>query len=151
MAKKTREEQKKALADKRKKLLDELKKVRKSERELVAKDNKDTRKEDKRKKILIGAMVMYAIKENRISQNWLTEKMDKFLSRTDERLLFGLEPIPEIVEQENARKAKREALKAKKKAEELAKNANLQEVENDLQKDEDGIQGRIFALFLCRL
>lgn len=137
MAKKTREEQKKALADKRKKLLDELKKVRKSERELVAKDNKDTRKEDKRKKILIGAMVMYAIKENRIAQNWLTEKMDKFLSRTDERLLFGLEPIPEIVEQENARKAKREALKAKKKAEELAKNANLQEVENDLQNDDD--------------
>ena len=137
MAKKTREEQKKALANKRKKLLDELKKVRKSERELVAKDNKDTRKEDKRKKILIGAMVMYEIKENRIAQNWLTEKMDKFLSRTDERLLFGLEPIPEIVEQENARKAKREALKAKKKAEELAKNTNLQEVENDLQNDDD--------------
>lgn len=137
MAKKTREEQKKALADKRKKLLDELKKVRKSERELVAKDNKDTRKEDKRKKILIGAMVLYEVKENRVAQSWLNEKMDKFLSRTDERQLFGLEPIPEIVKQENERKAKREALKSKKKAEELAKNANLQEVENDLAEDDN--------------
>lgn len=137
MSKKTIEDKKKALEEKKKKLFEELKKVRKSARELAVKENTDNRKIDKRKKILIGAMVLFEIKENRIAQNWLTEKMDKFLSRTDERLLFGLEPIPEIVEQENERKAKREALKAKKKAEELSQNANLQGIENDLIQGND--------------
>lgn len=140
MARKTIADKKKALEEKKRRLFEELKKVRKFERELAVKENTDNRKVDKRKKILIGAMVLYEVKENRdrnITQSWLNEKMDKFLSRTDERQLFGLEPIPEIVVQENARKAKREALKAKKRAEELAKNANLEEVENDLMKDDD--------------
>lgn len=132
MTKAEREERKKLLESKIERLKAEIKKAKNQKRKIINKDNLDNRKIDKRKKILIGAMVLYEVKENRVAKSWLNEKMDKFLSRTDERQLFGLEPIPEIVKQENERKAKREALKSKKKAEELAKNANLQEVENDL-------------------
>ena len=51
------------------------------------------RKEDTRKKILAGALVL--AEQDLTIRAWLTRTLNRALKRSDERALFGLPPLPE--------------------------------------------------------
>lgn len=53
----------------------------------------EKRKADNRKKILIGAMMLNKVEQNRYSYEALMRDMDSFLSRDNERALFNLKPL----------------------------------------------------------
>ena len=53
--------------------------------------NKRQRKEDTRRKILIGAIVMAKIEQGVMDEKQLKGWLDKALTRADDRALFGLE------------------------------------------------------------
>ena len=74
-----------------KKKLEEAK-ARKQKMEALArvKASKESRAADTRKKILIGAMVLESMSSNEETRVRVLERLDKFLSRTDDRALFGL-------------------------------------------------------------
>ena len=57
---------------------------------IEAKDITQSRKNDNRRKILLGAMIMDRLKQEELSNDWIGERMDKFLVRDEDRVLFGL-------------------------------------------------------------
>lgn len=52
----------------------------------------EKRKAENRRKILIGAMLLNKVEQNRYSHDQLLREMDGFLSRDNERALFNLPP-----------------------------------------------------------
>lgn len=60
---------------------------------IEAREKTKERKNDVRKKILIGAYYLDQAEKNN-SLNEIKKLMDKFLKRDFDRELFGLEPIP---------------------------------------------------------
>jgi hypothetical protein len=59
-----------------------------------AKSKKRQRKEDTRRKILIGAIVLTKIEQGAMDEKQLKGWLDKALTRADDRALFGLSPKP---------------------------------------------------------
>lgn len=59
-------------------------------RELRQAEKAQARKDDNRRKVLIGAMMLEKVKQQRYSQAELLDEMNRFLTRDSERALFGL-------------------------------------------------------------
>lgn len=55
-----------------------------------AAESKKKRAEDTRRKILAGALVLELIEEKEETKRRFMEQLDKFLTREDDRALFGL-------------------------------------------------------------
>lgn len=53
-------------------------------------ESRQARKEDTRRKILIGALVLARIQQGRLSEGELRGWLDQALTRSDDRALFGL-------------------------------------------------------------
>jgi uncharacterized protein YcbX len=60
------------------------------ESRLKATESKKNRAEDTRRKVLIGAAVLAQIENNPEAQERTKQMMDKFLTRDNDRKLFGL-------------------------------------------------------------
>lgn len=56
---------------------------------------KKRRADDTRRKVLVGAAILTQIESGRMSKEPVDEIMAKFLTRDDDRALFGLAPIHE--------------------------------------------------------
>ena len=58
-------------------------------------ESRQARKEDTRRKILIGALVLARIQQGRFAEGELRSWLDEGLTRADDRALFGLSgPVP---------------------------------------------------------
>ncbi|MGC9164080.1 MAG: hypothetical protein ACP5F9_11115, partial [Thiomonas sp.] len=57
-------------------------------------ERKKKRREDTRRKVLVGACVLRSIESGEWPQEKLQELLDKSLSRNDDRALFDLPPLP---------------------------------------------------------
>ena len=57
-------------------------------------ESRKTRKEDTRRKILIGALVLARVQQGRFSEGELKSWLDEALTRADDRALFGLSAPP---------------------------------------------------------
>ncbi len=57
---------------------------------------KGKRSDDTRRKILAGAMVLEVSSRDEEARIRFMERMDKFLTRPDDRALFGLPPLPQV-------------------------------------------------------
>ncbi len=76
------------------KRLEQLKQKKKLlERKQKAAMSGKARKEDSRRKILIGSMLLAKIGEDAAAQAQLREQLDAYLTRDDERALFELPPL----------------------------------------------------------
>ena len=53
-------------------------------------ESRKARKEDTRRKILIGALIMARVEQGRFSEGELRGWLDEALTRADDRALFGL-------------------------------------------------------------
>jgi hypothetical protein len=62
-------------------------------RKELGRDRAHKRRQDTRRKILAGALVL--TEEDPTIRAWLKRTVDKALKRGDERALFGLPPLPE--------------------------------------------------------
>lgn len=56
---------------------------------------KGKRADETRRKILAGALVLEMMEENDETKNRFIARLDKFLTRPDDRALFGLKALPE--------------------------------------------------------
>jgi hypothetical protein len=63
-------------------------------RQMQARENKKKRRDDTRRKILVGAAVLDEAETNVSYKNALYDLLARFLSRTDDRALFGFPPLP---------------------------------------------------------
>lgn len=52
------------------------------------------RKDDTRRKILVGALVLAQVERGEVSQESLRNSLNEFLSRPHDRALFDLPPLP---------------------------------------------------------
>jgi len=87
------------------KALEEKLKQAKAKRQQIearkrAVDQKTKRREDTRRKILVGAVILAKVERSEWPESRLQELMDKALTRNDDRVLFGLPPKPVLVGQE---------------------------------------------------
>ena len=57
-------------------------------------ESKAKRAADTRKKILIGAFMLERMEKNDETKAKLIGQLDQYLTRTDDRELFGLSPLP---------------------------------------------------------
>ena len=57
-------------------------------------ESRKARKEDTRRKILIGALVLARVQQGRFSEEELKSWLDEALTRADDRALFGLSASP---------------------------------------------------------
>lgn len=64
----------------------------KQEAQKRAAEAKRTRKEDTRRKVLVGAMVLEHMEKNESTKIDIMKRLDAFLTREDDRALFGLYP-----------------------------------------------------------
>lgn len=68
---------------------------RKAESRKRAKEREQQRKDDTRRKILIGACMLKITEENQDNHDKLMLQLDRYLTDNRDRLLFGLEIINE--------------------------------------------------------
>lgn len=64
----------------------------KQEAQKRAAEAKRTRTEDTRRKVLVGAMMLEHMEKNEATRSSVMAKLDAFLTRADDRELFGLPP-----------------------------------------------------------
>ena len=57
-------------------------------------ESRQARKDDTRRKILIGALVMARVQQGRFSEGELRSWLDEALTRADDRALFQLPELP---------------------------------------------------------
>lgn len=69
-------------------------KLQKEEAQKRAAESKAQRTAENRRKVLIGAMMLDGIKKGQIGESAFLGSMDKYLTRDDERALFGFPPLP---------------------------------------------------------
>ena len=75
--------------------LKQLKALKQKQEALTkTKQSKQERAVDTRKKILIGAMMLEHMGKNEATQANIIGKLTAYLTRKDDRELFGLEPLP---------------------------------------------------------
>ena len=72
------------------KLDEKIKQLQKKKKQIQARDTAKQRKEDTRKKILIGSTIMSAVKNNKMQWNTIKEILDESLTRDNDRALFDL-------------------------------------------------------------
>ncbi len=58
-----------------------------------ARENSKKRKEETRRKILVGSMVLAQVEKGEWPEDRLRKAMDEFLTRDQDRALFGLDPV----------------------------------------------------------
>ena len=79
-------------------LEDRLKQLKARQQKTIARqrafESQRERKNDTRRKILIGAVVLASIKQGRLTETELRAWMDEALTRPDDRALFGLSERP---------------------------------------------------------
>lgn len=75
------------------KLKQEQEKKAKIEAKKRAAEAKKVRADDTRKKVLVGAVILARVERGEWPADKLLSMMDKALTRTDDRGLFGLPPI----------------------------------------------------------
>ena len=63
---------------------------------IKSRTNKQKRKDDTRRKILIGAYVLEQIEKGKYSQETINAAMNGFLSRESDRTLFNLSPRDDL-------------------------------------------------------
>lgn len=80
------------IAEKEKQVAELKAQKRKIEAKARVRESKAARKLDSRQKILIGAMTLAEAKRTAGGEDALKAKLDAFLTRDDERALFGLPP-----------------------------------------------------------
>jgi hypothetical protein len=69
-------------------------------RRLLGAEARDRRRIENRRKVLAGAAVLFEAEGSAEFHRWLYGLLGRFLTRTDERALFGFEPLagrPELV------------------------------------------------------
>lgn len=71
----------------------EKEKKQKLESRRKAAENKRKRAEDTRKKILIGSAVLHEVMLNPAYDAKILKLVDRYLTRDDDRALFGLQPL----------------------------------------------------------
>lgn len=83
------------------KLKQEKAKKRRMEAAKKAAENQALRKLETRKKILLGAMVISRMEKSpEFKAQWMSA-INRELTRSDDRQLFGLEPLPEPAKPQN--------------------------------------------------
>jgi hypothetical protein len=80
-----------------------LKRIAEKKKALLAKAASQERKDDTRRKILIGAMILAEIEAGRYSDEKLASLATRHLTKANDRKLFSLEPINEAVKQEKSK------------------------------------------------
>jgi hypothetical protein len=93
------EQQIKALEERKKQLLARKQRIEARENEALG---KEMRKVDTRRKILLGAMTMEMMDEDESARARILKRLDTFLSRPDDRRLFGLDAKEMTNERESA-------------------------------------------------
>lgn len=86
MARRTVDEMLEAEADK-------IEKAKARIARLKAKKRETTRKQDTRRKILAGSLLLERIESDERIKAWFERELDGFLTRDSDRKLFGLEPL----------------------------------------------------------
>jgi membrane-bound lytic murein transglycosylase len=86
MARRTVDEMLEAEADK-------IEKAKARIARLKAKKRESTRKQDTRRKILAGSLLLERIESDERIKAWFERELDGFLTRDSDRKLFGLEPL----------------------------------------------------------
>ena len=76
------------------KLDEKIKQLQEKKKQIQARDTAKQRKEDTRKKILIGSTIMSAIKNNKMQWNTIKTLLDESLTRDHDRALFDLPKKP---------------------------------------------------------
>lgn len=69
----------------------------KAEARVKATESKKKRADETRRKILIGAMMLDHMEKNEATKTSVIGKLDAFLTRSDDRILFGLSPSTKTV------------------------------------------------------
>ena len=67
---------------------------------LKAKESKQKRKEDTKRKVLVGSVVLKMLETGEMPQERMNQILDKHLTRDTDRALFGLQPRQEKREKE---------------------------------------------------
>lgn len=67
---------------------------------LKAKESKQNRKEDTKRKVLVGSVVLKMLETGEMPEERLNQILDKHLTRDGDRALFGLKPRQETKEKE---------------------------------------------------
>lgn len=83
--------------EKLQKLMEKKQKIQKQLNAIMARENKQKRKDDTRKKILIGSVVLAESKINEKTAEWLQKILDKRITKDADRKLFDL-PVKETLE-----------------------------------------------------
>ena len=86
------------IEDKIKALEEKLKQAKAFKQKIEARkkavEAKALRSQDTRRKVLAGAMVLEMMGNDEATRQRFTERLGKFLTRDDDRALFGLAPLP---------------------------------------------------------
>ena len=91
---------KQQLADREKKVAEYRNKLQAKIDSIAARGSTEDRKNDTRRKILLGAMLQNRLEKRKLSQQKMTDWMSEFLTRDDDRALFQLTKIDKIASSE---------------------------------------------------
>ena len=91
---------KQQLADREKKVAEYRNKLQAKIDSIAARGSTEDRKNDTRRKILLGAMLQNRLEKRKLSQQKMTDWMSEFLTRDDDRALFQLAKIDKIASSE---------------------------------------------------
>ena len=91
---------KQQLADREKKVAEYRNKLQSKIDSIAARGSTEDRKNDTRRKILLGAMLQNRLEKRKLSQQKMTDWMSEFLTRDDDRALFQLAKIDKIASSE---------------------------------------------------
>lgn len=75
-----------------------------------AREQKQTSRDDTRRKVLVGALVLGRVQSKLMSREQLLADLDPFLTRDNDRALFDLPPLPKT--EETATSSPEDATKA---------------------------------------
>lgn len=86
------------IEDKIKALEEKLKQAKAFKQKIEARkksvEAKAQRSQDTRRKVLAGTLVLGMMGNDESTRQRFTDRLNKFLTRDDDRALFGLEPLP---------------------------------------------------------
>lgn len=80
--------------EKMQKLAEQKKQIERQMVQMRAKAISKNRREEDRRKILLGAMMIHEITSGNVNREAVLKKLNSYLTRPMDRELFGLQPIP---------------------------------------------------------
>ena len=89
--------------DRLKKLEEQRARINAEIQRVRAREQQQTRKDDTRRKILVGSMLLQLVEDGEWPEDKLRARLDTYLVRTDDRALFELPPL------DDANRARRDA------------------------------------------